>query len=281
MIKIENLNKNYGEKQVIHNINLEIKKGELCGFIGPNGAGKTTIMKILTCLLKPGSGNVYIKNFSVIDSPIDVKRHIGYLPENSSLYEDMTINQYLEFFSEIYGMDKKISKKRILELLNDLGLNDRADENISSLSNGMKRKVAIIRAILHDPEVLIFDEPTVNLDPITSSSVRKFMKELQRKGKTIFFSTHNLYEVESICERIVMINKGKIIFAGTIDELKDKFGEQVVVKFKKDNKIQSVRIDKKSVAKCIEQLSDGGEVISINREFDFEDIFEKLVEDGG
>ena len=281
MIKIENLNKNYGEKQVIHNINLEIKKGELCGFIGPNGAGKTTIMKILTCLLKPGSGNVYIKNFSVIDSPIDVKRHIGYLPENSSLYEDMTINQYLEFFSEIYGMNKKISKKRVLELLNDLGLNDRADENISSLSNGMKRKVAIIRAILHDPEVLIFDEPTVNLDPITSSSVRKFMKELQRKGKTIFFSTHNLYEVESICERIVMINKGKIIFAGTIDELKDKFGEQVVVKFKKDNKIQSVRIDKKSVAKCIEQLSDGGEVISINREFDFEDIFEKLVEDGG
>jgi len=281
MIKIENLNKNYGEKQVIHNINLEIKKGELCGFIGPNGAGKTTIMKILTCLLKPGSGNVYIKNFSVIDSPIDVKRHIGYLPENSSLYEDMTINQYLEFFSEIYGMDKKISKKRILELLNDLGLNERADENISSLSNGMKRKVAIIRAILHDPEVLIFDEPTVNLDPITSSSVRKFMKELQRKGKTIFFSTHNLYEVESVCERIVMINKGKIIFAGTIDELKDKFGEQVVVKFKKDNKIQSVRIDKKSVAKCIEQLSDGGEVISINREFDFEDIFEKLVEDGG
>jgi len=281
MIKIENLNKNYGEKQVIHNINLEIKKGELCGFIGPNGAGKTTIMKILTCLLKPGSGNVYIKNFSVIDSPIDVKRHIGYLPENSSLYEDMTINQYLEFFSEIYGMDKKISKKRILELLNDLGLNDRADENISSLSNGMKRKVAIIRAILHDPEVLIFDEPTVNLDPITSSSVRKFMKELQRKGKTIFFSTHNLYEVESICERIVMINKGKIILDGTIDELKDKFGEHVLVKFKKDNKIQSVRIDKSSVAKCVEQLSDGGEVISINREFDFEDIFEKLVEDGG
>ena len=281
MIKIENLNKNYGEKQVIHNINLEIKKGELCGFIGPNGAGKTTIMKILTCLLKPGSGNVYIKNFSVIDSPIDVKRHIGYLPENSSLYEDMTINQYLEFFSEIYGMDKKISKKRILELLNDLELNERADENISSLSNGMKRKVAIIRAILHDPEVLIFDEPTVNLDPITSSSVRKFMKELQRKGKTIFFSTHNLYEVESICERIVMINKGKIIFAGTIDELKDKFGEHVLVKFKKDNKIQSVRIDKSSVAKCIEQLSDGGEVISINQEFDFEDIFEKLVGDGG
>ncbi|ODS40744.1 hypothetical protein BEH94_11130 [Candidatus Altiarchaeales archaeon WOR_SM1_SCG] len=281
MIKIENLNKNYGEKQVIHNINLEIKKGELCGFIGPNGAGKTTIMKILTCLLKPGSGNVYIKNFSVIDSPIDVKRHIGYLPENSSLYEDMTINQYLEFFSEIYGMNKKISKKRVLELLNDLGLNERADENISSLSNGMKRKVAIIRAILHDPEVLIFDEPTVNLDPITSSSVRKFMKELQRKGKTIFFSTHNLYEVESICERIVMINKGKIILDGTIDELKDKFGEHVLVKFKKDNKIQSVRIDKKSVAKCIEQLSDGGEVISINREFDFEDIFEKLVEDGG
>jgi len=152
MIKIENLNKNYGEKQVIHNINLEIKKGELCGFIGPNGAGKTTIMKILTCLLKPGSGNVYIKNFSVIESPIDVKKHIGYLPENSSLYEDMTINQYLEFFSEIYGMDKKISKKRILELLNDLGLNERADENISSLSNGMKRKVAIIRAILHDPK---------------------------------------------------------------------------------------------------------------------------------
>jgi len=281
MIKIENLNKNYGEKQVIHNINLEIKKGELCGFIGPNGAGKTTIMKILTCLLKPGSGNVYIKNFSVIESPIDVKKHIGYLPENSSLYEDMTINQYLEFFSEIYGMNKKISKKRILELLNDLGLNERADENISSLSNGMKRKVAIIRAILHDPEVLIFDEPTVNLDPITSSSVRKFMKELQRKGKTIFFSTHNLYEVESICERIVMINKGKIILDGTIDELKDKFGEHVLVKFKKDNKIQSVRIDKKSVAKCIEQLSDGGEVISINREFDFEDIFEKLVEDGG
>ena len=281
MIKIENLNKNYGEKQVIHNINLEIKKGELCGFIGPNGAGKTTIMKILTCLLKPGSGNVYIKNFSVIDSPIDVKRHIGYLPENSSLYEDMTINQYLEFFSEIYGMDKKISKKRILELLNELGLNERADENISSLSNGMKRKVAIIRAILHDPEVLIFDEPTVNLDPITSSSVRKFMKELQRKGKTIFFSTHNLYEVESVCERIVMINKGKIILDGTIDELKDKFGEQVVVKFKKDNKIQSVRIDKSSVTKCVEQLSDGGEVISINREFDFEDIFEKLVEDGG
>jgi len=281
MIKIENLNKNYGEKQVIHNINLEIKKGELCGFIGPNGAGKTTIMKILTCLLKPGLGNVYIKNFSVIDSPIDVKRHIGYLPENSSLYEDMTINQYLEFFSEIYGMNKKISKKRILELLNDLGLNERADENISSLSNGMKRKVAIIRAILHDPEVLIFDEPTVNLDPITSSSVRKFMKELQRKGKTIFFSTHNLYEVESICERIVMINKGKIILDGTIDELKDKFGEHVLVKFKKDNKIQSVRIDKSSVAKCIEQLSDGGEVISINQEFDFEDIFEKLVDDGG
>jgi len=278
MIKIENLTKSYNRNPVIHNLNLEIKKGELCGFIGPNGAGKTTVIKILCCLLKPTSGNAFINNFSVLDSPIDVKRHIGYLPETSSLYEDMTVNQYLTFFSEIYEIDKETSKKRISELLNTLGLSIWADKQIASLSGGMKRKVAIIRAILHNPEVLIFDEPTVNLDPITSNSIRKFMEELSNNGKTVFFSTHNLYEAESICTRVVMLNHGKIILDGTIDELKDKFGEQVLIKFRKEGKIQSIKIEKSQIKECVHQLSEGGEVISIKQEFDFEEIFEKLVE---
>jgi len=276
MISIENLSKSYDGKTVIHGISLEIKKGELCGFIGPNGAGKTTVIKMLCCLLKPTSGNILVSDYSVIDSPIDVKKHIGYLPESSSLYEDMTINQYLTFFSEIYGIDRAQSKERIEKLLKDLGLSDRADDNIASLSNGMKRKVAIIRAILHDPEVLIFDEPTASLDPITSTSIRKFMEELSRRGKTVFFSTHNLYEAELICTRVVMLNKGKIILDGTIDELKDRFGEQILIKYRKDDKVRSVRIDKSQISECVHQLSDGGEVISIKQEFDFEDIFEKL-----
>lgn len=276
MIKIENLSKSYDGKPVIHGISLEIKKGELCGFIGPNGAGKTTVIKMLCCLLKPTSGNILVNGYSVIDSPIGVKKHIGYLPESSSLYEDMTINQYLMFFSEIYGIDRAQSKERIEKLLTDLGLSDRADDNIASLSNGMKRKVAIIRAILHDPEVLIFDEPTASLDPITSNSIRKFMEELSRRGKTVFFSTHNLYEAELICTRVVMLNKGKIILDGTIDELKDKFGEQILIKYRKDNKVESVRIDKSRISECVHQMSKGSEVISIKQEFDFEDIFEKL-----
>ncbi|ODS36858.1 MAG: hypothetical protein A7316_00495 [Candidatus Altiarchaeales archaeon WOR_SM1_86-2] len=224
MIKTINLTKVYGGLKAVDNLNIEVKKGELFGLIGPNGAGKTTAIKMLCCLMSPTSGTALINNLDIHESELEIKRVIGYLPEGTHLYEDMTPKQYLLFFSEIYNIPRKDAEKRISELLDLLRIGEKMDSKIGTLSKGMKKKVAISRALIHNPQILIFDEPTVGLDPITSRFIREFMKNLSGRGKTVLMSTHNLHEAEILCDRVAILDRGKKAAYGSVEELKKKFG---------------------------------------------------------
>jgi len=218
MIKIENLYKVYENRTALNNLNLHINEGELFGLIGPNGAGKTTLIKILCGLIKPTSGNVFIGGFD-LNHETEIKKIIGYLPEGPHLYEDMIVKDYLNFFSEIYDRKTKTDFK----ILDSLGIGDRKESRISTLSKGTKRKIEIARALINDPKILIFDEPTSGLDPITSRFIRDFMKELSKQGKTVFMATHYLHEAENLCHRVGILNEGKLIETGKIDDLRNKF----------------------------------------------------------
>jgi len=207
-IYIENLNKKFGKQQVLNNINLSINAGEIVGFLGPNGAGKSTTMKILTGYLKADSGIAKICDINVKDSPIEARQCIGYLPEHNPLYLDMYIREYLAFVAKIYGVDN--IQKQVEMVIQRVGLTPEANKKIGALSKGYRQRVGLAQAIIHDPEVLILDEPTTGLDPNQLVDIRHLIKEIG-KEKTILFSTHIMQEVEAICDRVVVINKGNIV----------------------------------------------------------------------
>jgi ABC-2 type transport system ATP-binding protein len=228
MIKTINLTKYYADNFLtLDSLNLEVKEGELFGLIGPNGAGKTTTIKILCCLLKPSFGEVLIDGISIEKNEIEVKKKIGYLAEGISLYEDLTPRQYLRFFGKLYDLRKDECDERAFKYLKNLEISERINSKIGNLSKGMQKKVAIVRALIHDPKLLIWDEPTAGLDPLTANFIRDFMKKLvKEEGKTVFFSTHYLHEAEVLCDRVAILNKGKLITEGKILELKEKFNSE-------------------------------------------------------
>ncbi|WP_276254103.1 ABC transporter ATP-binding protein [Halomontanus rarus] len=221
MIEVQDLRKEYGGFVAVEGSSFSVDRGEVFGVIGPNGAGKTTTLKTLAGLIEPTAGTAV-----VADRPAghpDMQRTLGFLPEESPLYEEMTAHSYLEFFADLYDVPGDVASERITEALDRLDLEHR-DRRIGNMSKGMTRKVAIARALVNDPEVLIFDEPASGLDPLTTNYIIDFTRELSDEGKTIVFSAHNLYHVESICDRVVIMNEGKIVARGTLDEIREAHG---------------------------------------------------------
>jgi len=228
-ILVKNLTKKYGEQKAIDDISFEVRTGEILGFLGPNGAGKTTTMKILTCYESPSAGEVTIGNLSIFENAEEIKKIIGYLPENNPLYNDMSVMDYLKFAAEISGIEKQKINDRIAEMILLTDLNAEKHKTIFELSKGYKQRVGLAQALIHDPKILILDEPTSGLDPNQIVEIRKLIKEIGRE-KTVILSTHILSEVEATCDRIIIINKGKIVADGTADSLKKKSQSEETLK---------------------------------------------------
>lgn len=218
-IIIENLTKKYGSQKAVDNISFHVKTGEVLGFLGPNGAGKTTTMKILAGLISPNKGIARIGDYSVKDDSAEVKKLIGYLPENNPLYLEMPVIDYLKFAAEIQGVAKNKIRSRIREMIRICGLNVEKHKKIGELSKGYRQRVGLAQAMIHDPKVLILDEPTTGLDPNQIMEIRRLIKEIG-KEKTVILSTHILPEVEATCDRILIISKGKIVADGTSENLR-------------------------------------------------------------
>ena len=239
MIKIDSLNKSFGRIRALENLNLEIEKGELLGLIGPNGAGKTTAIRIICCILQPNSGNVTVGGYSIYHDPIKIKSMIGYLPEEPNLYERFKARELLKYFGELYGVPKNEINGRIDELLELVGMSHRADDQINTFSKGLRQRIGIARALIHDPEIIIFDEPTMGLDPATSRAIRNFIKEL-KGDKTVILCTHYMDEADLLCDRVAILNQGKIRDMGTPEYLKEKIHGDIIlqVRVNEPQKIQ-------------------------------------------
>jgi len=221
MIRLENLTKQYGKLKAVNNINLHIKPGEIFGFIGPNGAGKTTTIKMMSGLLSPSEGSVFINNIDMIRNPQSAKKIIGLIPDRPYLYEKLTGFEFLKFTSDLYHIPNDVFKKRAAHYLDMFALQDRSSELIEAYSHGMKQRLIMSAALLHDPLLIIVDEPMVGLDPRAIKMVRDLFCRLSENGTTVFMSTHTLRLAEEICNRIGIINNGKVVATGSLEELKE------------------------------------------------------------
>lgn len=220
-IEVNTLFKSFGPIHAVQGISFTVKHGEVLGFLGPNGAGKSTTMKMIAGFLEPDDGTVIVNGYDVIDDPITVKSNIGYLPEGAPSYGEMTVNNFLQFIAEIRGFKGLERQSRIDTAVNKIHLESVMDQTIETLSKGFKRRVGIAQAILHDPDVLIMDEPTDGLDPNQKHEVRNLIKEMAQK-KAIIISTHILEEVDAVCDRAIIIADGKILFDGSPAELRSQ-----------------------------------------------------------
>ncbi len=227
-IVVENLTKRYGTQNAVDNISFTVKPGEILGFLGPNGAGKTTTMKIITCYMAPTHGDVKVGDYSILTEPEKIKKNIGYLPENNPLYTDMQVLDYLEYVAKLQGVPDSKIQQRVVEMVKVTGLNAEKHKKIGELSKGYRQRVGLAQALIHDPEILILDEPTTGLDPNQIVEIRELIKEIG-KEKTVILSTHILPEVEATCDRILIINNGKIVADGTSESLrKQAQGEEIL-----------------------------------------------------
>jgi len=271
MISISSLSKYFGKIQALDNLNLDIKKGELLGIIGPNGAGKTTAIRIICGILKPDEGNVFIGDYSVLKDPIKTKSMIGYLPEEPNLYERFKARDLLRYFGELYGVPKEKLNDRVYELLELVKMENRAEHRINTFSKGLRQRIGIARALIHDPEIIIFDEPTMGLDPATSISIRNFIEGLKGE-KTIILCTHYMDEADALCDRVAILNGGKIMDMGTPDYLKEKIHGQTILQIK----IKSLDVDTEKINyfNSVENINLKGNelLVSLNSKDEISDI---------
>ncbi|MFD1634290.1 ATP-binding cassette domain-containing protein [Haloplanus ruber] len=221
MIEADSLRKTYGDFPAVVGSTFDVERGEIFGIVGPNGAGKTTTLKMIAGLIEPSAGSATVAGFDAEDP--EMRRSLGFLPEESPLYEDMTARSYLDFFADLYDVPSETATERIEETLDRLEL-DHRDRRLGDVSKGMKRKVAIARSLVNDPDVLVYDEPASGLDPLTTNYVLEFVRELRDAGKTVLFSAHNLYHVESVCDRVAIMNRGEIVARGTVPEIRERYG---------------------------------------------------------
>lgn len=229
-IRIQHLIKVYGTQVAVNDISFEVKQGEIVGFLGPNGAGKSTTMKIATCYLPATSGTVEVAGYDVVLSPIEVRRNIGYLPEHNPLYLDMYVKEFLEFIGGLYGLKGEDLQQSIRNVIELVGLGLEQKKKIGQLSKGYRQRVGLAQALIHNPKVLILDEPTTGLDPNQLVEIRSVIKEVG-KEKTVIFSTHIMQEVEAICDRVVLINKGNIVTDSSLSDLQ-KAGKSMEALFR-------------------------------------------------
>lgn len=222
MLKIQKLKKSYGNYHALDGLDMEIGDGALYGFVGPNGAGKTTTIKIMTGLLRPDGGSVEIDGINALSEPYRLKERIGYVPDNFGVYDNLKVSEYMEFFAACYGMEGLKGRKRSRTLLEQVGLGDKEDFFVDGLSRGMKQRLCLARALIHDPALLIMDEPTAGLDPRTRIEFRDTVKELNEQGKTILISSHLLSDLSELCTDIGVIDSGRMLLTGSIDEIIDR-----------------------------------------------------------
>jgi ABC-2 type transport system ATP-binding protein len=220
MIQVKNLTKYYGNLCAVDQINLDIQQREILGLLGPNGAGKTTTLRMLTGFLQPTAGSIHVKDYSIDEYPLEIKKILGYLPESAPLYHDMLVFDYLNYVADIRGIEKDRKLKRIRKLADLCGINEVMHQPIDVLSKGYKQRVGLAHAMMNDPEILILDEPTSGLDPNQIVEIREIIKQIG-KEKTIILSTHILSEAEATCDRVVIINRGKIVADGSMESLKE------------------------------------------------------------
>jgi len=225
-IKVENVTKIYGEQKALNNVSFEIKKPEIVGFLGPNGAGKSTMMKILTTFISPTEGKATVNGHAILSEAKQVQQSVGYLPEHNPLYLEQYVREYLAFNADVY----KVSKSRIEEVIELTGLGPEAHKKMSALSKGYRQRVGLANALLHNPDVLILDEPTTGLDPNQLVDIRNLIKSIG-KEKTVFLSTHIMQEVEAMCDRVIIINKGEIVANKKLTELREGQEQIVIVEF--------------------------------------------------
>ena len=225
MIELVQVTKRYGDLLAVNALDLQVREGEIIGIVGHNGAGKSTTLKMIAGLIAPTSGAVRVLGCDMAKESTTAKRDMGYLPEENPRYENMTAREYLTFFSELYGLPKTKTRARIDELLGSLNLREK-DKLTGEFSKGMKRKVAIARALLHDPRLLVLDEPNAGLDPLTSFFIINYLKTLKSQGKTIVLSAHNLFHVEYICDRVAIIKNGWLIVCNTMDAIRASLGNR-------------------------------------------------------
>lgn len=242
-VEVKSLVKIYGKQRAVDNISFTAKQGEVLGFLGPNGAGKSTTMKIITGFIPQTEGSTTVCGFNTADSPLEVQKRIGYLPERNPLYKDMYVKEYLSFVANLHQISNK--KSRVAEMIEMTGLEREQNKIIDSLSKGYKQRVGLAQAMLHNPDVLILDEPTSGLDPNQLVEIRALIKKIG-KEKTVIFSTHIMQEVQAICDRVVIINKGKLVANDSIEKLQDRVtgGNLITVEFAQHvNKSQLSKIE--------------------------------------
>jgi len=230
MITARNLTKRYDGFVALDDVSFSFEDGEIFGIIGHNGAGKTTLLKIVSGLVTPTSGELFINDIDVVKNPVALKENLGYLPEESHLYETMTVENYLAFFGEIYGLSPQEIRIRSNQLFAALSL-EPDGKKLGEFSKGMKRKAAIARSLIHDPNFLVYDEATSGLDPMTSRFIADYLRRLKSDGKTIVLSAHNLYQVEAICDKVMILRRGKMVAFGTMKELREQFGSMTYAIF--------------------------------------------------
>lgn len=279
-IQVNNLTKIYGEQKAINNISFEIKTGEIVGFVGPNGAGKSTTMKILTGFIPPTKGSAKINDLDLIEQSLEIRKHIGYLPENNPLYLDMYVKEYLEFVAGIYKLGKNTST-RIEEIIDQTGLSIERKKKIGALSKGYRQRVGLAQALIHDPSILILDEPTSGLDPNQIVEIRNLISDVG-KEKTVMLSTHIMQEVEAICDRIIIINKGKIVADDSIDSITSRSKEElitVVVEF--DQEPIQDELEKINLVDKVAKINDKNWLIQSKSQEDIRPLIFKFAVDSG
>jgi len=239
-IKVENITKVYGSQKALDDVSFTIEPGEIVGLLGPNGAGKSTMMKIITCFIPPSSGNVTVYDHDIFEQSLEVRKKVGYLPENNPLYTDLYVKEYLNFVADIYKIKNR--KEKIEELISMTGLEIEQHKKIGALSKGFRQRVGLAQALIHEPDVLILDEPTSGLDPNQLIEIRNLIKQIGT-DKTIMLSTHIMQEVEAVCSRAIIIDKGKIVADDTTSNLSLKTSTTQIIKveFNKPVKIDLIR----------------------------------------
>lgn len=270
-IEVKNVTKIYGEQKALNDVSFEIGSGEIVGFLGPNGAGKSTMMKIITCFIPQTSGIIKVCGYDVTEDPIEVKRNVGYLPEHNPLYLDMYVKEYLDFVGGVYKIDNR--RARVKEMVDMVGLGLEQNKKIGALSKGYRQRVGLAQAMIHDPKVLILDEPTTGLDPNQLEEIRNLIKEIG-KEKTIMLSTHIMQEVEAICDKTIIVNKGIIVANETTKELQQRNKQGIIVTVEFDKPVNKTQLEKIDGVIKVAQKSETTLVLEIKADTVRNNIFQ-------
>ena len=262
MLEIRNLRKNYGKYTAVNDLSLTVEKGEIFGFVGPNGAGKTSTMKIIAGLMPPTSGQVYVDGIDVISDSRRVKEKIGYMPDFFGVYDDLKVNEYLEFYASIYGINGQESKKICSDLLELVDLTAKENAYVDTLSRGMKQRLCLARSLVHNPELLILDEPASGMDPRARFEMKEILRSLKDMGKTIIISSHILPELAELCSTIGIIEKGNLVIKGTVEEIMLNLYNSRPIKIKVLSKLEEAIAILKEVPK-VDRITAEGTTITV------------------